>query len=343
MTMRKVKLGFVGCGRISNKHFEAIKQLADAIEVVAVCDPDASKVSKAAEQFDCAHFTDLDHMLSCGLEMDIVTIATPNGYHPEHSLKCARAGYDVLCEKPMAVGYEEAKILKDEFKKLGREFFLIHQNRYNDPVLQVKKAIDEGRFGKLYMITSNVFWQRPQEYYEKEAWHGTSDLDGGAFMTQGSHYVDMLNWFAGDNIKHIYASLDTLDRKIDTEDTGSVIIKWNNGIIGNVNLTVLTYPKNFEGSITLIGETGTVKLGGVALNKIEHAVFADGKEIADETANYETDSVYGFGHLRVYERIANFFNSDDRSGLIDIDDAFTSFSILDAIINSSKKNQPIIF
>lgn len=341
--MKKIKLGFVGCGRVSNFHFNAISKLNGAVEIVAVCDPNQARSLEVAKQFNAASYTELEQMLASDLRMDIITIATPNGQHPEHSIMCARAGYDVLCEKPMAVKYEDALELLNVFASEKRNFFLIHQNRYNEPVMFVKDAITQGRFGKIYTISSNVFWHRAQEYYDKQAWHGTSDMDGGAFMTQGSHYIDLLNWFAASKLKHVYACTDTLGRDIDTEDTGSVIIKWQNGLIGNLNLTVLTYPDDLEGSITILGEKGTVRLGGIALNKLEYAEFADEKQVDVSKLNYETESVYGFGHQRLYEDIVAFYNGNSSPSLVDINDAFSSFSIQRSILDSSKSNQPILF
>lgn len=347
--MKKIKLGFIGCGRISNSHFDVLKKLHDKIDVIAICDPSEEKALSASSLFGSKHYIDIEKMLSEN-RLDLVTVATPNAMHPKHSILCANYGADILCEKPIAVHQHDAIELKNTFKKLNRNFFAIYQNRYNDTVAYVANAIKNNRFGKIYSITSNVFWHRSQEYYDKRPWHGTKDLDGGAFMTQASHYVDLINWFADSPVDYVYASLDTLARKIETEDTGSAIIKWKNGIIGNINLSILTYPDNFEGSITIIGETGTVKLGGVALNKIEHSDFKDRLPIDDEIKklSYDTESVYGFGHAAIYEKVIEFYNSLDssnnstsKSGLVGIEEAYDSFCILEAIVRSSKQNQPV--
>lgn len=342
--MTKIKIGFLGCGRISQKHFEAILKFPNEIEVVAVCDGTLEKAKKAAEHFGCKYFDNIDEFVST-IDANIIVIATPNGLHPEHAVLCAKHGMDVLCEKPMSVSEEGAQLILSEFKKLGRNFFLIHQNRYNDPVMYIKKAIDEGRFGKIYLLSSNVFWQRPQEYYDKEPWHGTRKLDGGAFMTQASHYVDMLNWFANSPVQTVFSMLATLGRKIETEDTGIATIKWKNGVIGNLNVTVLTYPKNIEGSITIIGEKGTAKIGGVAMNEISHLDLLNPSPEDNKimNLNYQTDSVYGFGHQRVYERIISFYNSKNAMGLIGMNEAYSSFQILHAIITSNETNQPVSF
>lgn len=342
--MKKLRVGFIGCGRISSKHFEALSQLKDKVEVIAVCDIIEELAADAGKLFKCNFYTDILSLLA-NETLDLTVIATPNGLHPQHAIACARHGVDVLCEKPMSVSDAGASEIVAEFKKLGRNFFLIHQNRYNEPVAFVKKAIKQERFGKIYMMTSNVFWQRPDEYYSQSSWHGTKELDGGTYMTQASHYVDMLNWFANSKVDHIYSTLGTLARNIETEDSGSVVIKWSNGIIGNLNATVLTYPKNYEGSITILGEKGTVKIGGVALNKIEHCEFANSKEDDKHvsTLAYATDSVYGHGHVRVYEKIIEFYNNGTSDSLISLDGAYSSFKLLDAILESHKQKKPIYF
>ncbi len=353
--MKKIKLGFIGCGRISSSHFEALKKRLDKIEVVAICDPTEEKAKKAASLFNSKHYTDIEQMLtSC--DLDIAAVATPNAMHPDHSILCAEHGVDVLCEKPLAISLKKANELKDIFEKKGRNFFIIYQNRYNDTVAYVQDAIEKGRFGRIYSIASNVFWHRSQEYYDTRAWHGTKDLDGGAFMTQASHYVDLLNWFARSNVNYLYASLDTLARDIETEDSGSVIIKWQNGIIGNINLSILTYPDNYEGSITIIGEKGTVRLGGIALNKIEHNLFEESLPIDEEikNLNYNTSSVYGFGHEIVYDKLIDFYHKDEGHNgsyyvenkrevhkLVMLEEAYQSFLVLDAIIKSSERNSII--
>lgn len=341
--MKRVRLGFIGCGRVSANHFSALKGLQDQIELVAVCDHSQIKADVVAGEFGAKGYSDIETMLRSE-KFDVVSIATPNGYHAQHALLCAEHGVDVLCEKPMSVSAEDAKSIRDSFKAKGLNFFLIHQNRYNDTIINIKKALDEGRFGKLYMMTSNVFWTRNQDYYDKQPWHGKLDLDGGAYMTQASHYVDMLAWFAGSDVDQVFATFGTLARNIETEDTGSVVFRWKNGIIGNLNVTVLTYPKNLEGSITMIGEKGTVKVGGVALNEILHWEFEEKRE-EDEAiirTNYKTDSVYGFGHARVYQKIADYYLRGQNNGLIMVDEAFKDFAILRAIIDSSHANKPII-
>jgi UDP-N-acetyl-2-amino-2-deoxyglucuronate dehydrogenase len=186
----------------------------------------------------------------------------------------------------------------------------------------LKKAIDKGRFGRIYMVNINVFWTRPQEYYDTAKWRGTWEFDGGAFMNQASHYVDLLDWLVGP-IESLQAYTATLARNIEVEDTGVVSVKWRSGALGSLNVTMLTYPKNLEGSITILGENGTVRIGGLAVNEIQHWEFLD--EDPDDAnvknANYETSSVYGFGHPLYYENVVDVMRgnaepeTDGREGL----------------------------
>jgi UDP-N-acetyl-2-amino-2-deoxyglucuronate dehydrogenase len=344
MGNKRLKLGFIGCGRISQKHFDALKQLNKQIEVVAVCDIDEEKLAKVGEMTTARQYLDVNTMLSSE-NLEIVTVATPNGLHYEHAMKVLKSGRHVIIEKPMTLNIRDADALINEAKTRNLKIFVIYQNRFNDPVQYLMRAISENRFGKIYMITSNVFWQRPQDYYDKEgSWHGTKALDGGALMTQASHYVDLIQWIAGANPKQVYSTLRTLARNIETEDTGSVILEFENDIVANINVTVLTYPKNLEGSVIIIGEKGTVKLGGVALNEVLHWDFSDQKDYDEQIklARYETGSVYGFGHLRNYENIVQSLLNNEKA-LINGEEGRKSLRILSGIYESNYKNMPINF
>jgi len=340
---RKIRVGFVGCGRVSKSHFKALLELNDQVQVVGITDTDITRATEAAKQFGAKAFDDIEKMLH-DLKPDLVAVATPNGMHPKHVMQIAKLGCNVVTEKPMAINWEDGLEMKKVCDENYVKLFVIHQNRFNDTVQALRKAIDAGRFGKIYMITSNVFWQRPQEYYDKDAsWHGTKDLDGGAFMTQASHYVDLMQWVAGSQAQNVYANIATLARKIETEDTGMAIINWENGILGSINISMLTYPDNMEGSVTILGEKGFVKIGGVAMNKIEHWEFADNQPQDAEVikaSNYETTSVYGSGHIRNYQNIIDDLTGKD-TALIDANEGLKSLEILTSIYKSASGNCPI--
>jgi UDP-N-acetyl-2-amino-2-deoxyglucuronate dehydrogenase len=339
---RKIRLGFLGCGKISEKHFEGLSQHSKNIEVIAVCDPSAERSESGALLMNAKAYTDISEML-LKEGLDIVTVATPNGMHPDHIMQVADHGIHVITEKPMALSLEDAKKVTSYCNEKEVQLFVVHQNRFNDTAQEIWKAYKAGRFGKIYMITSNVFWTRPQDYYDKDgAWHGSKDMDGGAFYTQASHYIDFMQWIADSEPVKVYANLKTLARKIETEDSGVVNIEWDNGILGGINMTMLTYPKNFEGSVTILGEKGTVKIGGTAMNKIECWVFADHNSHDEEVikANYASASVYSSGHARFYENIINVFRDNDLP-LISGADGLRSMQILDAIHRSNDSDAVI--
>jgi Predicted dehydrogenases and related proteins len=257
----RVRAALLGCGRISSKHLEAFQKNADGIELVAVCDSDPEALAKVVGRTGAQGFTEYERMLAAG-GFDLVVVATPSGLHARHAIRAAEAGFDVVSEKPMATRWSDGKAMVETFDRLGRRLFVVKQNRFNAPVQRVKKALDAGRFGRLYMITANVFWSRPQSYYDSAAWRGTWEFDGGAFMNQASHYVDLLDWLGGP-VESVQAFAATLGRHIEVEDTGAVAVRWRSGALGSLNVTTLAWPKDLEGSITLIGEKGTAKIGGL--------------------------------------------------------------------------------
>jgi len=312
-----LNIGLIGCGRISKNHFEAIDKLENA-RCIACCDIIEERARKASEKYNIPYWTtDYEKMLM-NKEIELVSICTPSGLHPEHGILAAQHGKHVLTEKPMACRLGEADRMIQVCHKAGVKLFVVLQNRLNPSIQLLRRAYEEGRFGKIYMITSNVFWTRPQEYYDMAPWRGTWALDGGAFMNQASHYVDMVQWFGGP-INEVKSITGTLARNIEAEDTGSAIIKFQNGAIGNINVTVLTYPKNLEGSITILGENGTVRIGGIAMNRIEHWEFADKRDYDQKVKEVGTnsDSVYGFGHQGYYDIITRIIDKCSDSQLLD--------------------------
>lgn len=298
-----INIGLIGCGRISKNHFEAIAAQPDA-QCICCCDIIPERAREAAEKNNISSCTTNYKEMLSDPNIDLISICTPSGLHPIHGIQAAKAGKNVLTEKPMACRLNEADELIKACEKASVKLFVVLQNRLNPAIQLVRRAFEEGRFGKIYMITSNVFWTRPQDYYDMASWRGTWALDGGAFMNQASHYVDMVQWFGGP-IEEVKSLTATLARNIEAEDTGSVIIRFQNGEIGSINVTMLTYPKNFEGSITILGEKGTVRVAGTSMNKIEHWEFADKRSYDEEQEQSNTNptSVYGFGHSNYYRSV----------------------------------------
>ncbi|MFT5123598.1 MAG: UDP-N-acetyl-2-amino-2-deoxyglucuronate dehydrogenase [Kiritimatiellia bacterium] len=310
MADKKIRIGLIGCGRISGNHIQAITDHADACELVAVCDPEKDRADEKTAETGAPAFYDIDQMLA-SVEMDAVAICSPSGMHDEHAIAVANAGMHVITEKPMAITLEGCDRMITACDQNQVSLFVVKQNRLNTTMQLLKRAVDKGRFGRIYGAYVNVFWQRPQEYYDMAKWRGTWEFDGGAFMNQASHYVDSLHWLIGE-VDSVMAMTGTLGRNIEAEDSGSAVIRFRNGTIGSMNVSMLTYPKNLEGSVTILGENGTVKLGGVAINKFEKWEFAeyDDDDKLVEESNYQPPNVYGFGHTTYYKNVIDSLRGD---------------------------------
>jgi UDP-N-acetyl-2-amino-2-deoxyglucuronate dehydrogenase len=297
-----VRVALLGCGRISQTHFDAIRDVDD-LELAAVCDTIEERAREAGSRNDVPWFTSYAKMLA-DVPCEAVAICTPSGLHPPHGIQAARAGKHVICEKPMAITLSAADELVHACDEQGVHLFVVKQNRLNPAVQLVKRALDRGRFGRLYLANTTVRWTRPQEYYDQAPWRGTWEFDGGAFMNQASHYVDLIQWLAGP-VESVIAKTATLARRIETEDTGIAVLRFRSGALGVIEVTMLTYPKNLEGSLTLLGEKGTVRIGGTAVNRVEHWAFADRDDDDDLVAQAATNpaSVYGFGHTGYYRNV----------------------------------------
>lgn len=321
ITDRKIRFALIGCGRIAANHFEALRQHHDRAQLVGVCDVDPRALDRAVGATGAEAYTSLETMLrDCAADAFIVT--TPSGLHPEQSIRIAQAGRHVVTEKPMATRWDDGKRMVAAADAAGVRLFVVKQNRRNATLQLLKRAVDKKRFGRIYMVNLNVFWTRPPEYYRSAGWRGTWEFDGGAFMNQASHYVDLIDWIVGP-VESLQAYTATLARDIEVEDTGVISLRWRNGALGSMNVTMLTYPRNLEGSITVLGEHGTVRIGGVAVNEIQQWEFAtpdpDDALVAD--ASYQTTSVYGFGHPLYYDNVIRVLRgeaepeTDGREGL----------------------------
>ena len=299
---RKIRMAVLGCGRISKNHFGSIEKHQDNIELVSICDVQQKVLSEHEATYKVKGYLDLSDMLE-NEELDLVAICTPSGIHADQTELCAKHGVNVMTEKPMATRWSDGVRMVKACDDAGVRLFVVKQNRRNATLQLLKRAVNENRFGKIHMVHLNVFWTRPQEYYDQAPWRGTWEFDGGAFMNQASHYVDLLEWLIGP-IDKVQAMMSTT-RDIEVEDTGVLNVKWRNGALGSMSVTMLTYPKNLEGSITILGEKGTVRVGGVAVNDIQHWEFDEPKDYDDEVkeANYQTTSVYGFGHPLYYNNV----------------------------------------
>ena len=303
------RVALVGCGRISANHFDAIAKV-DGLAVAAVCDAVEQRAKDAGDKLGVPWFTSYEAMLR-QVPSEIVTVATPSGMHPSHGVLAARAGKHVVCEKPMAITLAAADELVHACDSSNVKLFVVKQNRLNPAVQLLKRAMDKGRFGKVYLANTTVRWARPQSYYDQASWRGTWEFDGGAFMNQASHYVDLMQWLVGP-VESVIAKTATLARKIEAEDTGVAVLRFRSGALGTIEVTMLTYPKNLEGSITILGEKGTVKIGGTAVNRVEKWEFADADpdDALVDSSNTNPTSVYGFGHEGYYRNVLAVLRGD---------------------------------
>jgi UDP-N-acetyl-2-amino-2-deoxyglucuronate dehydrogenase len=300
---RPIRFALVGCGRISANHIDALRQHAGRAELVAVCDNRPAALEAAVAKTGVRGFASLDALLA-GSDADVIVLATPSGLHPRQAMRAAQAGRHVLTEKPMATKWDEGMQMVRACREAGVKLFVVKQNRLNPTLQRLKQAVDGGRFGAIHLTTVNVFWTRPQSYYDDAPWRGRWDLDGGAFLNQASHYVDMVDWLVGP-VDSVHAYTATLARDIEAEDTGVMGLRLRRNGLASINVTMLTHGRNFEGSITILGEKGTVRIGGVAVNQIQHWEFADTRPEDEQvrTASYATPSVYGPGHPLYYDNV----------------------------------------
>lgn len=319
---RKIRIGLIGCGRISANHFGSIGQYPQDLELSAVCDIDPSTLQTHSDQYKVPGYANLVDMLT-NEQLDLVVLCTPSGLHPQQAILSAQHGVHVLTEKPMGTRLADGVAMVKACDQAGVRLLVVKQNRRNATLQLLKQAVEQGRFGHIYNVALNVFWTRPQSYYDQgNGWRGTWEFDGGAFMNQASHYIDLLDWIIGP-VESVMAYTATQARDIQAEDSGVAAIRWRSGAMGTINVSMLTYPKNLEGSITILGEKGLVRIGGLAVNEIQEWRFSDVKPEDSEVkaANYTTNSVYGFGHPLYYQNVVDVFrgyaepDTDGRSGL----------------------------
>jgi UDP-N-acetyl-2-amino-2-deoxyglucuronate dehydrogenase len=336
--MDKLKFAIVGCGRIAQRHAEHIKNQG---ELVAVCDIKKDVAIAFSEKFGARPYSSIEELLRNESGLDVVTICSPNGMHAEHTIKALKAGFHVVCEKPMAISVHDCGEMISVAEQNNKRLFIIKQNRFNPPVEAVKRSIDEGRLGRILSVQLSCFWNRNFNYYQSSDWKGKADMDGGTLYTQFSHFVDLLYWMFGD-VKEVNAFTSNFLHQdvIEFEDTGVVSLRFYNGAIGTINYTVNSYSKNMEGSLTIFGEKGTVKIGGKYLNELEYQDIEDFefKDLPEgNPANQYGDYVGSMSnHDKVYENLIDVLTN---SGVIATNgfEGLKTVEIIDKIYSSAIK------
>jgi UDP-N-acetyl-2-amino-2-deoxyglucuronate dehydrogenase len=337
-----LRFALVGCGRIAKRHAELLGsgQIAHA-QLAAVCDVVPAKAQGVGERFSIPHFADM-HAMMAAVRPDVVVVLTESGRHAEHVLELARYGRDIVVEKPMALTLEDADAMIRACDAAGVRLFVVKQNRFNVPVVKLREALEKGRFGRLVLGTVRVRWCRTQAYYDQDPWRGTWALDGGVLSNQASHHVDLLEWMMGD-VDSVFARSATALVKIEAEDTAVVVLRFRSGALGVIEATTAARPTDLEGSISLLGELGSVEIGGFAVNEIRvwkfvHPDAQDAKVMSDYSVN--PPNVYGFGHQAYYEHVIDCIRNDKQQ-LVDGLEGRKSLELISAIYESIETGKEV--
>ena len=333
----KVKFALLGCSRISFKHIEALDKLKKRCSLVDICDSNKDALTNTSQITDSNIYEKYEDMLN-RTDADFIIITTPNGLHHEHTIQAAEAGFNVIVEKPMAISVSQAKEMITVCEKNNVKLYVVKQVRFADSIKLLKKAIHEKRFGQIFLINLNIFWTRPQSFYDSSPWKGDKKLDGGSLLNQASHYIDLLEWIFGP-INSVNSITDTLYRKIQVEDTSVANFRWKSGAIGSMAFTLLTYPKNLECSLTIIGENGTAKLEGPSLNYFSEWKFLKEKPY-DKKIPKNKSNITKFSHYPFYENLLDAHKSK-HSIVLDGHQGLKSLKVIEAIYKSSKDNKTI--
>lgn len=337
-----LNFALLGCGRIAKRHSELLGYgMIKNAKLVAVCDVKEERARRIGEQFGIPYFTNMNEMLE-QIDIQVVSVLTESGYHAENVIEIARYNKHIVVEKPMALKLVDAEAMIKVCYEVGVKLFVVKQNRFNVPVVKTREALETGRFGKLILGTVRVRWCRPQSYYDQDPWRGTWALDGGVLTNQASHHIDLLQWMMGE-VESVHAMSTTALAKIEAEDTAVVNLRFKNGALGIIEATTATRPKDLEGSLSILGERGTVEIGGFAVNQLKVWNFSDEQE--DDTSVMENFSVnppnvYGFGHHAYYEHVVDSILNDSKH-LIDGVEGRKSLELVNAIYESIETKKEV--
>lgn len=345
MKMKKLRYALIGCGRIAKNHIQAYLDNNKDIELVSLCDIDISKVKELIEKFDLDKkipiYRDYIKMID-NENLDLIVVAVNSGKHAELSIECLKKKVNVIVEKPMALSIKDADKMIEVAKKNKVKLCVSHQNRFNKSIQKLRSALENKKFGKLFYGTAHVRWNRNKDYYDQAKWRGTWEKDGGALMNQCIHNIDLLRWMMGGEIEEVFAYTKNLNHKyIEGEDLGLAVIKFKNGSYGLVEGTVNTYPQNLEETLYVFGESGTVKIGGKSVNKIDVWKFNNEDE-EEVLKKYKENppNVYGFGHSALYKDMIKSIRND-REPYVNGIAGKNGLELVLAIYKSAKTKKPV--
>ena len=331
-----LNFAIIGCGHIAQRHARQIMQVG---KLKAVCDIDLDKAYEIAQHYNADAYTNFSELLLQETEIDVAAICTPNGLHSLQTIEALKNDMHVVCEKPMAIKTDDCESMIYEAKKAGKQLFVVKQNRFNPPVQAVKDLLDQNKLGRIYSIHVNCIWNRDASYYF-DSWRGTKELDGGILFTQFSHFIDLLHWMFGD-VKNAMAYTNNFAHKgiIEFEDSGVACLQFENGILGSIHFSVNSYKKNMEGSVTIVAEKGTIKIGGEYLNELEYQLI---ENVVIENLN-EGNSANDYGtykgsmsnHDKVYKHVADVILNNAPNQLNGYD-GLKTVEIIEKIYKSSR-------
>lgn len=337
-----LNFALVGCGRIAKRHSEllGLEQIAGA-RLSAVCDVKRERAVAIGEAMKVPHYTDMHEMMQREA-VDVVVVLTESGLHAEHVVALAKYGKHIVVEKPMALSLEDADRMILACDRAGVKLFVVKQNRFNVPVLKLREALEQGRFGKIVMGTVRVRWSRPQAYYDLDPWRGTWAMDGGVLANQASHHVDLLEWMMGQPVS-VFAMARTALVDIEAEDTAVVLLRFRNGALGVIEATTAIRPKDLEGSVSIMGEKGTVVIEGFAVNQMKTWNFVEPHAADDdmlEKFSVNPPNVYGFGHQAYYEHVVDSIQNSTHQ-LVDGLEGRKSLELISAIYESIETGREV--
>jgi len=337
-----LNFALVGCGRISKRHSEILgnKQISGA-RLCAICDVIYEKAEKISLQFNVHAYEDMDEMMQ-NESVDVVVVLTQSGLHAKHVINLAKYGKHIMVEKPMALTLDDADAMIEACDINNCRLFVIKQNRFNVPVVKLREAYKSGRFGKLVLGTVRVRWSRHQSYYDQDSWRGTWAMDGGVLTNQASHHIDLLEWIMGD-VESVFARSSTSLVDIEAEDTAVVVIKFKNGALGVIEATTATRPHDLEGSISVLGEKGSVVIGGFAVNQMNTWAFnevEDGDDDVLEKYSVNPPNIYGFGHQAYYDHVV-YCVANGGQNLVDGLQGRKSIELINAIYESIETGEAV--
>jgi UDP-N-acetyl-2-amino-2-deoxyglucuronate dehydrogenase len=340
--MNALNFSLVGCGRIAKRHSEllGLNQISNA-RLAAVCDIQADRAAAIGTTMNVPHYTDM-HKMMREESTDVVVVLSESGLHADQVVALAPYGKHIIVEKPMALNLADADRMILACDRAGVKLFVVKQNRFNVPVMKLRQALEAGRFGKMVMGTVRVRWSRPQKYYDQDAWRGTWALDGGVLANQASHHVDLLEWMLGQPTS-VFAIAKTALVNIEAEDTAAVLLRFANGAFGIIEATTAVRPKDLEGSISLMGEGGTVVIEGFAVNQMKTWNFVDPRPGDDDAiGKYSVNppNVYGFGHQAYYEHVVDCILNNTQQ-LVDGLEGRKSLELISAIYESIETGREV--